>query len=102
MTLFTDGPLLSTSSMRAEYFPTSDRAVNLPDFIPSCKSAMVTSSSSKALTSGTGAVGASAAAARAAPSAGYIVAAAPVTSPDFKNDRREDCGFRDMGSYPGR
>jgi len=41
MTLLSAGPCLSISSMRADYFPPGDRAVNLPDFIPSCRSAMV-------------------------------------------------------------
>ena len=43
---------LSMSSMRAVYFSTRDFAVNLPDFIPSCSSGMVISSSSNGLTSG--------------------------------------------------
>ena len=51
MIAFTAGPRLSISSMRAEYFSTSDRAVNLPDFIPSCSSEIVISSSSNGLTS---------------------------------------------------
>src|SRR5436309_960246 len=42
---------LSMSSMRAVYFSTSDLAVNLPDFIPSCNSEMVISSRSNGFTS---------------------------------------------------
>src|SRR5271157_485842 len=92
------GPRLSTSSMRAEYFSTSDRAVNLPDFIPSCSSAIVISSSSKGLTSRFGPEhalppevdgAADDAAARAAPSAGYSAEAAPVASADCRKERRE-------------
>ena len=51
MIAFMAGPRLSISSMRAWYFSTSERAVYLSDFIPSCSSGIVISSSSKALTS---------------------------------------------------
>src|SRR5689334_4688298 len=48
MTDFIVGPRLSISLMRSVYFSTSDRAEYLPDCIPRCRSAMVSSSSSKA------------------------------------------------------
>src|SRR5271157_3605343 len=92
------GPRLSTSSMRAVYFSTSDRAVNLPDFIPSCSSAIVISSSLKGLTSGFGSghplppdvdEAGEDAAAPAPPSAGKNAEGAPVTSADCRNERRE-------------
>ena len=51
MIAFTAGPRLSISSMRARYFSANECAVNLPDFIPSCSSGIVISSSSKGLTS---------------------------------------------------
>src|ERR1022692_4092443 len=56
MIAFSAGPRLSISglsisSMRARYFSASDRAVNLPDFIPFCSSGIVISSSSNGLTS---------------------------------------------------
>src|SRR5271165_5464205 len=69
MIALTAGPRLSISSMRLVYFSTSDRAVNLPDFKPSCSSVIVISSSSKGLTAGE-AGSAGGAAARPAPSAG--------------------------------
>ena len=47
ITLLSAGPCLSISWMRARYFSVRERAVNLPDFIPRCNSAMVNSSSSK-------------------------------------------------------
>ena len=47
MTEFTAGPCLSIASMRARYFSAIERAVNLPDFIPSWRAAMVISSNSK-------------------------------------------------------
>ena len=46
---FKVGPFLSISSILARYFSTIERAVYLPVRIPSCSSAIVTSSSSKAL-----------------------------------------------------
>src|SRR6266851_4106814 len=69
-TLLMAGPCLSISSMRAVYLSTSERAVNLPDFIPSCRSAIVISSSSKDLTSVAGRLEALEEMSRAAPSAG--------------------------------
>src|SRR5215469_8190924 len=70
---------LSISSTRAEYFSTRERAVNFPDFMPSCSSVIVISSSSKGLISGD--AGLAGARARAAPSAGYMtVAAVEVTA----------------------
>src|SRR5580698_594799 len=42
------GPCLSIASMRARYFSVIEREVNFPDFIPSCKSEIVISSSSNA------------------------------------------------------
>ncbi len=82
MIAFTAGPCLSTSSMRAEYFSTSDRDVNLPDFIPSCSSEIVISSNSKGFTSCAGFGMGSAATARPAPRAGYSAAAVPVAIVD--------------------
>src|ERR1022692_3831610 len=49
ITLLIAGPCLSISSIREVYFSTRERAVNLPDFIPSCRSVIVNSSSSKDL-----------------------------------------------------
>jgi len=46
MMLFIAGPCLSMLSIRSRYFSTSERALNLPDFIPACISVMVISSSS--------------------------------------------------------
>src|ERR1700733_825245 len=45
------GPCLSIASMRARYFSVIEREVYFPDFMPSCKSEMVISSSSNAGTS---------------------------------------------------
>src|SRR5579864_5544027 len=88
MMSFTAGPRLSISSMRAEYFSTNERAVNLPDFMPSCNSAMVISSSSNGLTSGAGDFDGGAIS-RAAPRAGYKLAAAVVVTAFCRNWRRE-------------
>ena len=40
MTLFNCGPPVSIASIRARYFSTNDRAVNLPDSIPRCRSSI--------------------------------------------------------------
>ena len=93
MTAFTAGPGLSlrgvsTSSMRSRYFSTSERAVNFPDFIPSCNSGIVISSSSNAFTSG-GADSTGAATTRPALSAGYSAAVPPAVRAVCRNLRRE-------------
>src|SRR5208282_1961649 len=99
ITLLIAGPVLSISPIRAEYFSTRERAVNFPDFIPSCRAEIVISSSSKGLmvevspaaaTAG-GSVGLADATARAAPSAAYRgvkVAAAPPTRVGRRKERR--------------
>ena len=46
ITLFIAGPCLSISSMRARYFSVIERALNFPEAIPACRSAMVISSNS--------------------------------------------------------
>jgi len=46
MTAFIAGPRLSIASMRTRYFSAIERAVNLPDFIPSWRAAIVISSKS--------------------------------------------------------
>ena len=51
MTLLTPGPCLSIASIRARYFSAIECAVYMPDFMPSCKSAMVFSSNSNEGTS---------------------------------------------------
>src|ERR1035438_4731457 len=98
---FTAGPRLSISSMRAAYFSTSDRAVYLPDFIPSWSSGMVISSSSNGLTSagwrpGTGTFGGGAETSRAAAPAAYMGARAPAVVPStavWRNVRRVGLDF---------
>src|SRR5579872_2831197 len=52
ITLLMAGPCLSIWSMRARYFSAMERALNLPDAIPACKSAIVVSSRSKGWISG--------------------------------------------------
>src|SRR6202050_2068844 len=95
------GPCLSISPMRAEYFSTRERAGNLPDFIPSCKSMIVISSSSKGWTSG--AAGApfeglavADVVSLADPNAGYsgvrLAAALPITVA-LRNERRLAANF---------
>ena len=51
ITLLMLGPFLSTASIRARYSSVIERAVYLPDFMPSCNSAIVISSSSNGFTS---------------------------------------------------
>src|SRR5437868_3082327 len=89
MIAFTAGPRLSVSSMRCEYFSTNARAVNLPEVIPSCSSAMVISSSSKGATSGTGDV-AGRGISRAPLKAGRRVTATPAAKLFCKNPRRDE------------
>jgi hypothetical protein len=50
ITLLRAGPFRSMASMRARYFSARERALCFPDFIPSCRSAMVISSSSNGST----------------------------------------------------
>src|SRR5215472_1344637 len=69
ITALTAGPCLSISLILAVYLSTSERAVNLPEFMPSCNSVMVISSSSKGFTSAT-TDAAGLEISRAAPSAG--------------------------------
>src|SRR5258708_3723811 len=89
MTALSAGPCLSTSSIRAEYFSTSERAVNLLDFMPSCNSEIVISSSSNDFTAGGPTAGSGdEEAARAALSAGYTVTALPVMMLLRRNERR--------------
>src|SRR5208282_1742319 len=77
-----------TSSIRAVYFSTSDRAVNLPDFIPSCNSAIEISFSSNGLISAA-AERVAAPAARPALRAGNNAAVPPVVRAACRNRRRE-------------
>src|SRR5215469_3213559 len=91
MMAFTEGPRLSMSSMRAVYFSTNEWAVCLPEFIPSCSSVTVVSSSSNGLTSDTGFAGD---VSRAPPRAGYSTAAVLVVTAFCRNLRREG---RDVG-----
>src|SRR5580692_4936115 len=115
ITLRISGPCASMASMRVRYFSAIDRAVCFPDFIPSCSSAIVTSSNSNAFTSSRppGAKGfrpkpesppvpippanaPSRALSRTstrevriiAPDTGANAAAAPASAPAFKNFRR--------------
>ena len=53
ITLLSAGPCLSISSIRARYFSVMERAVNFPEAIPACRSAMVISSNSNGFISGT-------------------------------------------------
>src|SRR3984957_9834590 len=112
ITLRISGPCASIASIRAKYFSAIDRAVCFPDFMPSCSSAIVTSSNSKPFTSSRppGAKGfrsppapvpaplppanapsraLSRTSTREALSAGAN-AAAPTIAPAFKNFRRAD------------
>ena len=105
MTLLMAGPCLSISSMRAVYFSTSERAVNFPDFMPSCSSEIAISSSSNAFTSGAragdGGAGERSRAALSAGQSGASVAVAAPMTVFLRNERRfgnngEDFGIRGM------
>ena len=75
ITALTAGPCLSRASIRARYFSASACAEYFPDFIPSCRSEIETSSSSNAGTGETG--GAAEAISRAPASAGSNATVAP-------------------------
>src|ERR1035437_6818063 len=78
------GPRLSTSAIRSKYFSARERAVNFPDFMPSCSSPMVISSSSNGFTS---CAGGSPALARA--NTGSASDTAPIFRLDSRKCRRE-------------
>src|ERR1019366_2184420 len=98
MTLLTEGPRLSTAAIRSWYFSTSDRAVNLPDFIPACSSTTVISSSSNGFTpeaeapvcAGSGAAADTSRAAPRAGQSGVMAAAVPPRTAVLRNERREE------------
>src|ERR1700730_4338778 len=79
--------------MRDVYFSTRDRAVNFPDFIPSCSSEIVISSSSNGFTSGAAENGSAGSApgvtTRPALRAGHSAAPPPVVRAACRNLRRE-------------
>src|SRR5580704_4394977 len=96
ITLLMAGPLLSIASIRPRYSSAIERAVYFPDFMPSCSSAMVISSSSNGFTSAGSyepAARGDAAFSRTSirgddRNTGANAAAIPVTAPACKNLRR--------------
>src|SRR5580692_7874817 len=87
MTPLSVGPCLSISSIRARYFSVIERAVNFPEAIPACRSAVVISSNSNGLISG---VEAEQGTLLAAARAGNTVAPTPANALVRKKCRR--CG----------
>ena len=85
ITLLIVGPCLSISSMRARYLSVIDRALNFPEVMPACKSAMVISSNSKAFISASCAVEATS---RAPARAGKTAALTPARALVCKKRRR--------------
>ena len=85
ITLLIAGPCLSISSIRARYFSVIERAVNFPEAIPACRSAMVISSKSKGLISRGARQGVSS---RAAARAGKTAALTPARALVRKKCRR--------------
>ncbi len=83
MTELSAGPLRSISAIRSRYFSARARAVKFPDFIPACKSATLTSSSSNGFTSG-----ASGSPPAPCANAGSASDPAPIFSPDARKLRR--------------
>src|SRR6202035_2569143 len=93
------GPCLSISSILAKYFSAMERAVNFPEAIPDCRSAMVSSSKSNGLICGVG----ESVSSRALAKAGNIAALTPAKALLCKKLRR--CGelqLKDASSSFGK